>query len=165
MRLSQNFTLEEFTRSETAMKYGFKEQYAPPREVIDNLVLLATNIAEPIRRQFGSFAPTCAYRCERVNTAVKGERKSEHLLGKAMDETFIKGGQNISREVFDWLVYKSGLKWSKLILEFPDKNGVPRWLHIGYDTLNLNNQVMVAEKNAFGQKKYIDFFTSKYCNK
>jgi hypothetical protein len=155
MKLTTNFSLSEFTASETAMKNGFAEQYQPTKEIVDNLRKLAQHLAEPIRAKFGSFSPTVAYRCERLNNAVKGAKKSEHLQGKAFDETFIKDGVNISGEVFKWLL-KSGLQWSKLIWEFGDENN-PRWLHIGYDETNLNNEVLIAKKNTFGKTIYINY--------
>jgi hypothetical protein len=159
MKLTTNFSLAEFTTSETAMKNGFAEQYQPTKEIVDNLRKLAQHLAEPIRAKFGSFSPTVAYRCERLNNAVKGAKKSEHLQGKAFDETFIKDGVNISGEVFKWLL-KSGLQWSKLIWEFGDENN-PRWLHIGYDEKNLKNEVLVAVKFKNGQVRYIDYFASE----
>lgn len=165
MNLTFNFTLKEFINSETATKNGYSEQWNPGAEIINNLTALAENVAEPIRKKFGSFSPTVAYRCTRTNKAVGGASNSEHLFGKAFDETFVKDGKNISREVFDWIIAGGLLKWSKLILEFPDKNGVPRWLHIGYDRNNLSKQVLVAEKNIFGKTVYTDFFKSKYYKK
>lgn len=159
MRLTQNFTLKEFTNSETAAKNGFLEQYNPTENIVNNLRKLATHIAEPIRAEFGSFSPTVAYRCERVNTAVKGAKNSEHLRGQAFDETFIKDGKNISGEVFFWLL-KSKLQWSKLIWEFGDVNN-PRWLHIGYDESNLKNEVLVAKKLGNGRVVYENYFISQ----
>ena len=155
MKLSTNFSLSEFTSSETAMKNGFAEQYNPPLEVVNNLKKLAENLAEPIRAKFGSFSPTVAYRCKRTNDKVGGAAKSEHLRGQAFDETFIKDKVNISGQVFLWLI-NSGLKWSKLIWEFGDENN-PRWLHIGYDITNLNNEVLIAKKNTFGKTIYINY--------
>lgn len=165
MNLSFHFSLKEFTNSETATRNGYLEQWNPSTEIINNLTDLAVNVAEPIRKEFGSFSPTVAYRCERTNKAVGGEPNSEHRYGNAFDETFIKNGKNISREVFDWIIAGGLPKWSKLILERPDTNGVPRWLHIGYDKNNLSKQVLVAEKNMFGKMVYTDFFKSKYYKK
>lgn len=162
MNLSENFTLSEFVRSETAMVNGYHEQYLPNEDVKKNLISLCLNVAEPIRTRFGSFSPTCAYRCQRTNKKVGGASNSEHLFGNAFDETFIRDGKNISREVFDWIISGGLKKWSKLILEFPDKQGVPRWLHIGNDINNLKNEVLVAEKNAFGKTFYTNFTNSKY---
>lgn len=156
MNLSEHFTLQELTASQTAMVNGYTEQYTPSHEVIANLKLLAVNILEPLRSKFGSFSPTVAYRCERVNKKVDGASNSEHLRGCAIDETFIKDGKNICNVVADWLIKESGLKWSKLILEMPfDDNGKINymWLHIGYDTDNLRNSILVAKKrkNAKGK--------------
>jgi len=159
MKLSNNFYLSEFTKSEIAMKNGFKEQFTPPKEIIENIKLLVENIAEPIREKFGSFSPTSGYRCKKLNTFVGGSKKSEHLIGAAMDETFFKDNKNISKEVFDWILNGGLKKWSTLILEYPDKNCIPRWLHIGYDINNLNNTVLVIDdKNPKG----INYYVSKY---
>lgn len=161
MKISKYFSLAEFINSETAMKNGISEQYNPTLEVKNNLILLATNIADPIRERFGSFSPTCGYRCDRLNKLVGGVKNSEHIRGQAFDETFIRDGENISNEVAKWLIYESKLKWSKLILEMPfaTQSGTVnyRWLHIGYDQDNLNNQILVARKNMFGQTVYENY--------
>lgn len=160
MKISKYFNLEEFINSETAMKQGIKEQYNPSTEIKNNIIALATNLADPIREKFGSFSPTCGYRCERLNKIVGGVKNSEHTRGQAFDETFIRNGENVSNKVAKWLIYESGLKWSKLILEIPfDENSSTnyRWLHIGYDQSNLNNQILVAKKNMFGQMIYEPF--------
>lgn len=156
MNLSQNFTLQELTASQTAMVNGYTEQYTPSQEVIANLKLLAVNVLEPLRSKFGSFSPTVAYRCQRVNKKVGGALNSEHLKGCAIDETFIKDGKNICNEVANWIIKESGLKWSKLILEMPFESGGKinyRWLHIGYDTDNLHNEILIAKqrKNSKGK--------------
>lgn len=131
MNISDHFTIKEFTNSETAKKNGFYEQFNPSEDIVHNLTLLAQKVAEPIREKFGAFAPTCAYRCDRVNLAVKGARSSQHLRGQAFDETFIVDGKNISDKVFYWLI-KSNVPFTKLIWEYGD-NDCPRWLHIGYE--------------------------------
>lgn len=161
MKISKYFNLEEFINSETAMKQGIKEQYNPSTEVKNNIIALATNLADPIREKFGSFSPTCGYRCERLNKLVGGVKNSEHTRGQAFDETFIRDGKNICDEVAKWLIYESGLKWSKLILEIPlaTQSGTVnyRWLHIGYDQNNLNNQILVARKDILGRTTYQNY--------
>jgi len=172
MKISKYFTLEEFVTSETAMKCGFKEQYNPSPEVIKELTYLAINAADPIREYWGSYSPTCAYRCPRLNSHpnVKGAKNSDHLRGQAFDETFIKDGKNISREVFEW-VLAGGLKtWSKIILEFPDSKGVPRWLHIGSSEGKQDKTVLVAYKKMnlkTGKEEtlYENYYTSKWFKK
>jgi len=106
MNLSTNFTLSEFTSSETAKKNidKYSEQFNPSKQIIENLKFGAVNIAELIRKEWGSFSPTCAYRCSKLNRDIKGSETSMHVTGEAFDETFIVEGKNISAKVFFWLV-------------------------------------------------------------
>ena len=153
MNISENFTIQEFTNSETAKKNNFLEQFNPSDDVVHNLTLLAQRIAEPIRSKFGSFSPTCAYRCQRLNDAVKGAKVSQHLTGQAFDETFIKDGKNISDKVFYWLI-NSNVPFTKLIWEFGN-NDMPNWLHIGYEE-GKQKEIYYT----FGKNKYIAYHGS-----
>jgi len=133
MKVSKYFTLKEFQSSEIAKKNGYTEQFSlPPIEVIENIRLLATIVADPIREFFGSFSPTNGYRCERLNKAVKGVKNSKHTKGQAFDETFIKDGKNVSDTVFFWLLKnKDTVHWTKIIWEYGNEDS-PAWLHIEY---------------------------------
>lgn len=155
MKLSDHFTLEEFTKSDTAMRLGIKEQYNPPQSVIDNLKRLAVEIAEPIRDKFGSFAPTCAYRCPKLNASLGSSSTSMHVTGEAFDETFFKGDKNISAEVFFWLVNNKQLPYTELIWEKGDVNQ-PNWIHVGIKK-SKPQSIMV-----FNGSSYIDYFKSEY---
>jgi hypothetical protein len=163
MKLSQNFTLEEFTRSETAMKLGYLEQFTPSVIVVENLKALALNVAEKIRKEFGAFAPTVAYRCERTNKSVGGVQSSEHLIGCAFDETFIKDGKNISKAVFLWCINGGLPTFSQIIWEFGNKDN-PNWLHIGYNIKNNKKEILLSERNAFGGTNYVKYRGSKLEN-
>jgi hypothetical protein len=157
MQISENFTLKEFTSSETGMRLGIKEQFNPPANIIENLKLLAVEVAEPIRTQFGAFSPTVAYRCKRVNDNIKGAaKKSQHLDGQSFDETFFKDGKEISDQVFFWLVNnRKNLKFTKLIWEKGDIV-MPDWLHIGI-TPGQPQGILV-----YDGKGYVDYFQSKH---
>lgn len=160
MKISKYFTLQEFTTSETAMKQGIIEQYSPSDEVIENLKLLAKEVADKIRVQFGSFTPTNGYRCKRLNTLVGGSKNSQHLHGKAFDETFIKEGKNISNEIFFWLLAnKETVKWTKIIWEKGDENN-PRWLHIEHDREKFKKDIIVYDGTS-----YVDYFQTKMYQK
>ncbi len=156
MKISEHFTLEEFTASETAKRLGIMEQFNPSDEIKHNLTLLAQKVAEPIREKFFPFSPTCAFRCRKVNTAVKGATNSRHLTGHAFDETFILDGKNVSDKVFFWLL-KSDVPWTKIIWEMGN-NDCPNWLHIEYveAEVHLNRQVYYT----FDGKKYPNYFHS-----
>ena len=132
MKISKNFTLNEFTNSETAKKEGYLEQFNPSEDIIKNLKFGAENIAEKIRDFIGGFAPTVAYRCARLNKKIGGSATSMHSTGEAFDETFIVDGVNVSAAVFFWLIKnKHKIPFTELIWEKGDYKN-PNWLHIGW---------------------------------
>lgn len=153
MNISEHFTIQEFTNSETAKRNNFMEQFSPSPEIVHNLTLLAQRVAEPIRAKFGSFSPTVAYRCKRTNDAVGGAKVSQHLSGEAFDETFILDGKNISDKVFFWLL-SSDVPFTKLIWEKGDDD-MPRWLHVGY-TEGAKKEIMYTKDGA----SYIPYYGS-----
>ena len=51
MKLSQNFSLRELTKSQTAERKGISNE--PSEEHIENLKLLCTNVLQKIRNEFG----------------------------------------------------------------------------------------------------------------
>ncbi len=154
MKLSTNFTLAEFTNSETAKKNGYSEQFTPDAQIIENLSYGAINIAEKIRTEFGSFAPTVAYRCERLNKKIGGAKTSMHNTGEAFDETFLRNGVNISSEVFFWLVKnKDKIPFTELIWE-KGNSANPNWLHIGWKK-QANKEILV-----FNGKTYFNYIGS-----
>jgi hypothetical protein len=138
------------------MRLGFSEQFNPPAGIVINLKKLANEIAEPIRDKFGAFSPTCAYRCPRANTAVKGSATSFHLKGQAFDETFFNSeGTNISAQVFYWLVEnRDTIPFTELIWEKGTVD-VPQWLHIG----NGDKKQSIL---AFDGKFYTPYFQSNH---
>ena len=158
MKISENFTLNEFINSETAKKNPkkFPEQFNPPVNIIENLKYGAVNIAEPIRTKFGPFSPTVAYRSVALNTALKGSSTSMHVSGEAFDETFIINGKNESAKVFFWLLEnKDTIPFTELIWEKGDVNQ-PNWLHIGW------KKQKTKEILVFNGKGYVDYFTTKF---
>lgn len=74
MKLTANFSMSEFTKSDTARANNITEQYTPSTTVINNLLLLATNVLQPIRNHIVKIYPqalislslTSGYRCERL---------------------------------------------------------------------------------------------------
>lgn len=126
MNLSPNFTLEELTASETAVRSGLDNTPGPT--AYQNLVRLA-NFLEEVKKVLGGkpIMINSAYRGPLVNAAVKGSKNSQHLIGCAADIR-VPGmtPDQVVRAIVD-----SELQYDQLIREFeswthisiPDKEG------------------------------------------
>ena len=83
MKLSENFTLDELTKSQEAIRPGIAND--PQDEHITNLILLCKNILQPIRNHFKiPVSISSGYRsalCE----AIGSSSGSQHTKGQAAD--------------------------------------------------------------------------------
>jgi len=87
-RLSKNFNLIEFIRSETAERQDdlWNAQLSIPEEKISNLAYLATTVLQPIRDTFRyPIRVSSGYRSPELNKAVGGSVTSQHCKGQAAD--------------------------------------------------------------------------------
>ena len=83
-QLSENFSLEEFTRSNTAIKYGVDN--TPSAKNIEALQYLVDCLLQPLRELYGKpMSVNSGFRCERLNNLVNGARTSQHKKGEAGD--------------------------------------------------------------------------------
>lgn len=125
MRLSNNFTLEELTFSQTATRKGINN--VPPQYIINRLILTADKM-EGVRKVCGNVPifVSSGYRCELLNELIGGSKTSAHPKGYAID--FKVAGKSI-REVIK-LIENSDIRFDQLINEFN------RWVHISFDPLN-----------------------------
>lgn len=144
MKLTNNFTLEELTKSETALRQGIDN--TPTVEVVENLKLLAEKVLQPVRDHFGrGVKVNSGFRCLAVNAAVggvQGAKPSDHTRGMAADIE-IPGLPNA--ELAQWI--EANLEYTQLILEFYTQ-GIPDsgWVHVSYDPANLKKQSLTAVK-------------------
>ena len=51
MKISKNFTLKEFEKSQAALRLGISNSI--PQELIPSITALATNVLQPVRDAFG----------------------------------------------------------------------------------------------------------------
>ena len=97
MRLSDNFVLQEFLRSQTAERQGgdmLAQQMNPDRVIVENLQNLVANVLQPLRTLLRTpFQITSGYRCEDLNRRIGGSDNSQHCVGQAADvvmsDTFV----------------------------------------------------------------------------
>lgn len=84
MKLSENFSLSEFTRSATADALGIDN--TPSGEVVANLTALCRDVLQPLRDAWGEpLHINSGYRCQALNKAVGGVKASQHTTGNACD--------------------------------------------------------------------------------
>lgn len=141
MKLTENFSLAEMVKSETALRKGLDN--TPGDVEIENLKRLAENVLQPVRNAYGKGVKVnSGFRHPDVNAAVGGSRTSDHCKGMAADIE-IPGVANA--DLAEWI--KDNLEFTQLILEFYTP-GIPDsgWVHVSYDPNNLKKQVMTAMK-------------------
>jgi zinc D-Ala-D-Ala carboxypeptidase len=141
MNLTKNFTLEEMTKSETALRYDIDN--TPNEQEISAMKLLAEKVLQPVRDHFGKGVKVnSGFRNQDVNQKVGGSRNSDHIRGQAADIE-IPGIPNA--ELAEWI--KDNLEFNQLILEFYTP-GVPDsgWVHVSYIPEDNKKQVLTATK-------------------
>lgn len=121
MKLSNNFTLEELTVSQTAARRGISN--APPPDAIEELARLAA-VLEQVRFMLGGkpIIVSSGYRSPELNAAVGGSATSAHMSGRAVDFTCPAFGD-------PWAIVNglrdTRLPYDQLIYEFDS------WVHLG----------------------------------
>jgi len=84
--LSENFTLEEFTRSDLAERWGWDN--TPNDDQIEALRALCLMVLQPVRDWYEKpLVVNSGFRCATLNKAVKGAPNSQHMKGEAADVT------------------------------------------------------------------------------
>lgn len=144
-QLSTHFTLEEFTRSDTATRLGIEND--PTSSHLINMGILCDKVLEPIRIHFNKPVKiNSGYRSMALNMAVNPmtttiNRLSKHCLGQAADFE-IDGIPNYDLAV--WC--RDNLpEFHQVILEFYVP-GQPNsgWVHVSYVKDNLKKECLTA---------------------
>ena len=141
MQLTNNFTLSELTKSETALRHDMDN--TPGEKEIENLKRLAEKVLQPVRDYFKTGVKVnSGYRHPEVNAKVGGSKTSDHCRGQAADIE-IPGVPNA--DLAQWIT--ENLDFTQVILEFYTQ-GVPDsgWVHVSYDPENLKKQALTAVK-------------------
>ena len=141
MQLSENFSLKEMTRSDTATRMGHANEAGSTETA--NLKTLCEKVLQPIRNHYGkSVKINSGFRHPDVNASVGGSKTSDHCRGMAADVE-IDGIANA--DLATWI--SKNLKFTQIILEFYTP-GIPDsgWVHVSYDTANLKGQTLTAMK-------------------
>jgi hypothetical protein len=122
VKLTEHFTLDEFTFSDYAARHGLSNEPMP--RIRENLQYLAERMEE-VRALLGNvpIRVTSGFRSEAVNAGVGGSLTSQHRYGLAAD--FLAPGYGTPFQVAR-AIKGSGLQYDQLIHEFG------RWTHISF---------------------------------
>ena len=137
MKLSQNFSLRELTKSQTAERKGISNE--PSEEHIENLKLLCTKILQPIRDQFGVVSISSGYRSPELCEAIGSKLTSQHARGQAAD--FESYGID-NNKLFNWAI--ENVEFDQAILEFYTGDPDSGWLHMSYNEDNNRGETLRA---------------------
>jgi Peptidase M15 len=119
MQLSEHFSLEEGTYSETAIRLHISNQ--PDDRQLANMKIAAENL-EKVRDATGPLRVNSWLRLPDVNVAVGGSKVSSHMDGWAID---CSSSKHTPYELCQ-LVLKAGIKFDQMIHEYG------HWMHISF---------------------------------
>lgn len=123
VKLSENFYLDEFLRSETAERLKIKNE--PNEQVIKNLKYLCENCLQPMREHFNTpILVTSGYRCSTLNKRIGGSPSSFHCQGCAADIKFDGETNHTLKDIFNFF-HERGIYTELIAEELPDG-----WIHI-----------------------------------
>ena len=148
MKLSKNFTLAEFTKSQTALRHGLDN--TPTDEHLESAKALFEHVVQPVRDNFGVTVINSGYRGGELNEKVGGSSKSQHCKGEAVD---IECPGNSNYDVARWI--EQNLDYDQLILEFYTP-GIPDsgWVHVSYKSDGSNRKSTLTALKEDGKTIY-----------
>jgi len=143
MKLSKNFSLDEFLISQTAERHSI--DMTPDDGVIGNLSALCTSILQPLRDLAGSpLVISSGYRPLQLNTRIGGSKSSAHVSGRAADFRVIGMAPYRVCEILS----QEDLTYDQNILEFW------KWTHVGISD-SPRGEDLTAYKNSKNKTKYV----------
>lgn len=156
MKISKNFTLEELTRSNTALRMSIDN--TPSKEHILKLRLLATQFLQVLRDRIGALRVTSGYRSPKLCEAIGSNKFSQHAKAEAVDLQYFKRGRMDNYKIFRGII-EGSLEFDQIILEFGGATAerdsdYPDWVHISWKIKDNRRQVLVAYKDKNNKTKY-----------
>ena len=148
MKLSKNFTLSEFSKSQTALRLDIDN--TPQGEHLEAAKALFENVVQAVRDQFGPTTINSGYRGPELNKAVGGSATSQHCKGEAVD---IECPGVPNADIAQWI--HDNLEYDQLILEFYTP-GIPDsgWVHVSYKAEGGNRKQALTAMKEGGKTVY-----------
>jgi len=149
MKLSDNFSLAELIKSQTAERCNIDNN--PDKEHIVSLEKLCDNILQPVRDYFQKpVMISSGYRSPELSQKIGSSSRSQHCKGQAADFE-IPGVSN--KELADFI--NDNLDFDQVILEFHDPDEINSgWVHASYVGDANRSEYLLAEKDENGKVRY-----------
>lgn len=152
--ISTNITYKEATKSNTAKRYGIKNE--PSDFQLSNMKMVAEKCFQPLREWYGKAIGISSFlRSKALNEhpAINGSLTSQHLQGlySELEEGAIDIDADIfdngitNAEIFNWL--KDNVEFDQLIWEYGTEEE-PAWVHISYRKGANRGMILTAKKNS-----------------
>lgn len=152
MLLSENLSLSEVVKSNTAKRLGIDNNPTP--EHLENLKLVAKHIFQPIREHFKKpINVSSGYRSKALNDATPGSSPtSQHCTGEALDLDQDEMNTGITNKmVFEFV--KNNLNFDQLIWEFGNDQN-PDWVHVSYESTGRQRKQILKAVRVNGKTTY-----------
>jgi uncharacterized protein YcbK (DUF882 family) len=148
MMLSKNFSLKEFTRSQTARRFNIINE--PTWEEIRAMTILCNRILQPIRDHYRKpVFISSGFRSIELNEKIGGASKSQHPKGEAADIE-VEGISNYDLAV--WI--KDTLEFDQIIMEGVRGNIINSgWVHVSFVSREENRGSVLTKD--FSKKGYM----------
>lgn len=140
MKLSMNFSLAEFTKSQTAERKGIEN--TPGDVEIERMELLCHEVLEPIRHHFKKpIMINSGYRSVALCEAIGSNANSQHVKGEAADIE-IPGVDNLelAKHIQD------NLDFDQLILECYNGEPSSGWVHVSFKEIENRKDVLTYDR-------------------
>ena len=149
MKLSQNFSLRELTKSQTAERKGISNE-PTERTYRKFKITLYKNIAAHQRDEWGVVSISSGYRSQALCEAIGSKITSQHARGQAADFECYGLDNN---KLFNWAI--TNVPFDQAILEFYTGDPDSGWLHMSYNEDNNRGETLRAfrENNKVAYQK------------
>ncbi|MAK37610.1 MAG: peptidase M15 [Flavobacteriaceae bacterium] len=155
MKLSPNFSVREFTRSQTALRKGIDNSLG--QEELINLVYLVAKCIQPIRDVHGPVNVNSGFRCLELNRAIGSSDSSAHVKAQAAD---IEANSISNYDLAKWI--SENLEFDQLILEYPGPDPRDGWNHIAYKNDGSNRKQILTAMREDGKTVYKEGLISEW---
>jgi len=147
MKLSDHFSLAEFTKSQTAERKGIDN--TPTQDHIERMKILCVSVLEPIRTEFDKpIMINSGYRSPDLCEAIGSKSTSQHAKGEAADIE-IPGVDNAELAKY----IQDNLNFDQLILECYTGDPSSGWVHVSYVGLHANRKDVLTYDRTNGYRK------------